>query len=119
MHRRTDIKIKALTERVKGRREELMRLSSAGEAEQEPVELDQSRIGRLSRMDAMQGQAMAQEIARRRAVEFNRVEAALDRISTGEFGFCVSCGEEIESKRLDLDPTVPTCINCAQRRERQ
>ena len=102
---------------MKKRREELMRLSRTGEEEQVPVELDQSRIGRLSRMDAMQGQAMAREIARRRGIELNRTESALDRIATGEFGFCLSCGEEITAKRLDLDPTVPTCIDCAQKSE--
>ena len=78
-----------------------------------PVELDQTTVGRLSRMDAMQGQAMALATERRRQEEARRIEAAISRIDEGEYGFCISCGEEIAAKRLDVDPTVPTCIACA------
>ena len=45
-----------------------------------PVELDQTSVGRLSRMDAMQGQAMALATERRRKDEARRVEAAIRRI---------------------------------------
>lgn len=78
-----------------------------------PVELDQTSVGRLSRMDAMQMQAMAQATERRRAVEMVRIEAALKRIDDGDYGWCVRCGEAIAPKRLAADPTVPTCIGCA------
>ncbi len=76
---------------------------------------DQARLGRLSRMDAMQVQAMAGEVARRREVEIGRIDAGLKRIEEGEYGYCVSCGDEIAVKRLELDPTAPTCIACASR----
>lgn len=78
-----------------------------------PVELDQTSVGRLSRMDAMQGQALAVATERRRHEEVRRVEAAIKRIDEGEFGFCISCGGEIAAKRLSADPTVATCISCA------
>lgn len=81
-----------------------------------PVELDQTSVGRLSRMDAMQGQALAQAVERRRKDEMRRIEAALSRIDEGEYGFCISCGEEIAAKRLAADPTIPTCIACASSR---
>ena len=77
------------------------------------VELDQTRVGRLSRMDALQGQAMAQETARRRQQERQRIVAALRRLDNGEYGACVRCGEEIAGRRLQNDPAVPTCIGCA------
>ncbi len=118
MDERADIDVAALTAQLIERREELLRLASAGEEEQAPVELDQSRIGRLSRMDALQGQAMAKEVARRRTVELSRIAAALSRVEEGEYGFCLSCGEPIAAKRLDLDPMVPNCIDCAQQQER-
>lgn len=82
-----------------------------------PVELDQTSVGRLSRMDALQQQAMALETERRRAAERLRIEAALQRIESGDYGNCVSCDEEITEKRLALDPAVPTCIRCAARGE--
>jgi DnaK suppressor protein len=78
-----------------------------------PVELDQTSVGRLSRMDAMQGQAMALATERRRLDEARRVEAAITRIDEDEYGTCISCGEEIAAKRLAADPTAATCIACA------
>lgn len=78
-----------------------------------PVELDQTSVGRLSRMDAMQGQAMALAVEKRRHEEVRRIEAAISRIDEGEYGYCISCGEEVAAKRLDVDPTTPTCIACA------
>ena len=77
------------------------------------VTLDQQSVGRLSRMDAMQRQAMAQDNSRRRTQRRQRILAALARIDEGEFGYCQDCGEAIPSARLDLDPAVTTCVSCA------
>lgn len=82
------------------------------------VELQQDSVGRLSRMDAMQHQAMAQAQERRRRAEATRIRAALERIEEGEWGWCVRCGEEIAEKRLRNDPSIATCINCASGGER-
>jgi len=96
------------------RQAELQSLSAASAGSRRPVELDQSRVGRLSRMDAMQDQAMAQETARRREIELRRIDAALKRIETGEYGYCLTCGENIAEKRLRFDPATPACIGCAR-----
>lgn len=95
------------------RRDELMRLASSTAEDSAPVELDQTRVGRLSRMDALQGQAMAQETARRREVELQRIDAALARVDAGDYGYCVRCDEEIAPARLKIDPATPTCVDCA------
>ena len=84
-----------------------------GKDGQKTVMLDQQSVGRLSRMDALQQQAMAKATQGRRAQSRTRIQAALARIDDGEFGYCVDCGEEIPVKRLELDPTVPTCVSCA------
>lgn len=84
-----------------------------GKSAQKTVELDQQSVGRLSRMDALQSQAMAQATARGRAAERQRLTAALARLEAGEYGECLDCGEPIAPKRLDLDPAVPLCISCA------
>ncbi len=89
---------------------ELMRLAKESTS---AVELDQSKVGRLSRMDALQKQAMSQEVRRRRQMELVRIEAALERIKEDEFGYCITCGEEIEHARLDLNPSLPQCSICA------
>lgn len=79
------------------------------------VELDQQSVGRLSRMDALQNQAMAQATSRRRSARRQRILAALCRLDEGEFGYCTECGEEIPRGRLALDPTHPTCVTCVDR----
>lgn len=95
-------------------RDEVQHLSDATEEGRKPVELDQSMVGRLSRMDALQGQAMQLETERRRGIELQRIGAALSRIEHDEFGYCVTCGEDIEEKRLEYDPATPTCMACAK-----
>jgi len=79
-----------------------------------PLELDQSRVGRLSRMDAMQQQAMTQAATRLAAMEEQRIRTALKRMSAGDYGYCVHCDEEIAEGRLRVDPSFLTCIACAR-----
>lgn len=95
------------------RLEELARLDALSEEGREPVTLQQDSVGRLSRMDAMQQQAMAQAEERRRGAERTRIKAALGRLDEGEWGWCVTCGEEIAEGRLRNDPSVATCVGCA------
>ena len=86
---------------------------AANSDSRDTVELQQDSVGRLSRMDALQQQAMAQATERRRAAEGVRIKAALERIDEGEWGYCLACGEEIAEARLNHDPSIPTCIKCA------
>lgn len=107
-----------LRQRLVERAEALEREERETEAARAPVELDQTSVGRLSRMDAMQMQAMAQAQSRRRKMELARVRAALERFGRDEYGDCQRCGEEIEPKRLELDPATPFCLSCAAGSER-
>jgi len=92
----------------------LQTLAEDSKEDARPVELDQQSVGRLSRMDAMQMQSMAQETARRRQDMLARIEGALRRLDSGDFGRCFLCGEEIASKRLAVDPTITRCLACAE-----
>lgn len=98
--------------RLLAMRDELNAISDISADSRKPVELDQTAIGRVSRMDAIQGQAMQLETERRRGVERVRIDAALERIETGSFGYCTICDEDIAIKRLENDPSVPNCIDC-------
>lgn len=98
-------------------RAELQSVAEAGDESAAIVELDQAKVGRLSRMDAMQAQAMAKASAQRRAEMLRRIEAALRRIDDDEYGFCEECDEPINPKRLEFDPTVTLCIGCATNAE--
>ena len=95
--------------------DKIRRLTAISADGRKPVELDQTTQGRLSRMDALQVQEMALEQERRRGIEIQRIEAALLRIGSGAFGYCMSCGDDIEPNRLANDPAVPLCLTCAQR----
>lgn len=99
--------------RLKARCAELLSLSSAAKDSRKPVELDQQSIGRLSRQDALQQQAMAKAQDARRAGELRKIEAALKRIDEGEYGYCAECGEPIAPKRLEIDLTAARCAVCA------
>jgi DnaK suppressor protein len=85
-----------------------------GRDSQKTVELDQQAVGRLSRMDALQQQAMANATHVRRTQMRQRILATLRRMDEGEFGYCMECGDEIPVKRLQLDPTSPMCVSCAR-----
>jgi DnaK suppressor protein len=86
----------------------------AAEKAGETVELDQARVGRLSRMDALQAQQMARETERRNRARMMLVQRALERIEQGEYGDCLGCGEPIDPRRLEADPTATRCIGCAE-----
>lgn len=107
----------ALIERYRARVEqelaELEALHQSTEADRAPVALDQQSVGRLSRMDALQGQAMAGAADRRRAVQIARLRRTLVRMEEGGFGFCTECAEAIAAGRLDADPSHHLCVNCA------
>lgn len=106
--------LKAVREQLLKRRRAVEEVVASSANDRAPVELDQTRVGRLSRMDALQQQAMAQATDNRRTMELARIDAALQRVERGDFGFCVACDEPIEEKRIALDPTLPTCVDCAR-----
>ena len=108
------IDLKRFKKRLKDARDELLLLETLTEEGRKPVELDQTQQGRLSRMDAIQLQEMALEQNRRRELEIKRIEAALQRIEDGEFGFCNNCGDNIPFKRLEVSPSTPLCVDCAE-----
>lgn len=94
-------------------RAELEQVSESAEQSRASIELDQTKVGRLSRMDALQQQAMDQAIETRRRNELTRIKAALERLDDGEYGYCIKCGDEIAIERLEFDPTAPLCAKCA------
>ena len=94
-------------------------MATAGDEASEVVELDQARVGRLSRMDAMQAQAMSQASGRRRKLMLQKIAAAIEHIDNGGYGVCQTCEEMIDRRRLEFDPTVVLCIDCATKAERQ
>jgi len=94
-----------------------MRAEVAGaiaEDASQTVELDQSRQGRLSRMDALQVQQLALETQRRQQRRLHAIDGALNRLVNEAFGYCFQCEEPIALPRLQFDPTVSRCLVCAE-----
>ena len=114
----TDKELAAIKTRLLQCQQELQGLKGTGEDAASVVELDQTSVGRLSRMDALQGQAMSKETGRRRQLELQKIAAALRRLDSGDYGYCLSCEEPIARERLALDPGATLCIACASKRER-
>ncbi len=103
-------------ERLLSEKQELEALSDDARESRSAVELDQQGVGRLSRMDAMQQQAMAVASERRRRMRISQIEVALKRLVTDDFGYCIRCGEPILEERLAIDPASTLCVDCADTR---
>nr|WP_298165816.1 TraR/DksA C4-type zinc finger protein [uncultured Pseudomonas sp.] len=98
---------------------ELQRLGEEEPTRERTVELDQAKVGRLSRMDALQQQAMLDASHTRNRVERERLRRALLRLDAGDYGYCSQCGEAIPLARLQVDPASVLCNGCAAAAERQ
>ena len=106
-----------IRDRLQTLKQELVTLREGAADNRRPVELDQQSVGRLSRQDALQMQAMAQAADAQRALQERRLDAALTRLADGEYGFCNDCGEAIPPARLALDPCAAVCVACVAERQ--
>jgi DnaK suppressor protein len=97
------------------RRKALEELSRISAGSRSAVELDQTKVGRVSRIDAMQQQEMAKATEAQRSAELRKIAAALERVEAGDYGYCIDCDEPIAPKRLEIDPATALCIDCAGR----
>ena len=107
------IDLKTAEARLDAKRAELEGLSEISKQARDTVELDQQAVGRLSRMDAMQQQAMAEAQERIRRHDLQRIEQAFRRLRDGDYGYCTECDEKIPDGRLAIDPMAERCVNCA------
>lgn len=78
-----------------------------------PVVLDQSAVGRLSRIDSLQNQGLTRNLQEREQVRLDQLVGALRRMTDGTYGVCVGCRGPIAFERLQVFPETPTCAACA------
>jgi DnaK suppressor protein len=109
--------VETMLNRLQSMRAELLELQGIRDEGAGTVTLDQSRTGRLSRMDALQRQAMAQHGRQRAEQELRRIDLAIRRCHDGSYGSCLECGEAITAGRLEADPAAELCIACARARD--
>ena len=98
----------AISSRVAELRDEITARDEARKA----VELDQQRVGRLSRMDALQQQAMANAQHERQERELQALLETTKRLDAPEFGACADCGDELAIDRLLQNPLLVRCMEC-------
>jgi len=84
-----------------------------------PVVLDQTTVGRLSRIDSMQSQAMAQAARQGLVIRLSLCDNALEAIERGEYGFCRTCEGPIGAKRLGAKPEAAFCLQCQRGADRR
>ncbi len=80
------------------------------------VALDQSAVGRVSRGDALQQQAMAMSRQHKLDIRRRKLDAALNRVAAGSYGICCECEVALDRARLESDLAVVFCLDCQEER---
>ena len=93
---------------------ELEKQISLSDESSQRVELDQTLAGRVSRIDAIQQQKMAESSNLRDKKLVIDLKASLDKLSNDDYGICQECDEEISIQRLQIKPESIYCINCQE-----
>lgn len=74
----------------------------------------ENSIGRLSRMEAINSKSVNEAALRQARNRLAKLEHALAKVDSEEFGICVRCKQEIGSARLLFIPETTTCVKCAR-----
>lgn len=101
---------------LQGKLQEQLELSQSSTA---AVTLDQTLVGRVSRMDAMQQQGVAISTSEKAQARLRKVNIALAALKSGDYGYCARCDEEIGYDRLRAQPEARLCITCQDAADRQ
>ena len=62
-------------------------------------------------------QASLQKLGTREQKHLTKIDYALQKIESGEYGICEMCGEEISQARLEARPVALYCIDCKTQQE--
>jgi len=111
MEELTSVQEQELHEILISLRSELEQLLDDSQQSSKAVDLDQP-IGRLSRMDALQQQAMAKANRAGTQRRLKLIESALQAIKQQRYGECRRCEEPIGYPRLKARPESPFCLEC-------
>tara|TARA_Y100001936_G_C15948239_1_gene598634 strand:+ start:136 stop:483 length:348 start_codon:yes stop_codon:yes gene_type:complete len=62
----------------------------------------------------LQNEQVLEQLDRSERVELQKIDSALERLSQGSYGKCLTCGDDIHPKRLKAMPTANQCIDCVE-----
>lgn len=108
----TPPQIAELREELERQLRRLEKSMKVTDAALETVELDQTAVGRLSRIDSLQNQSMAKGLRDREIVRHSQIREALIRVEQGSYGICTVCGGAVPFERLFVFPEAPECARC-------
>ncbi|MEQ8954820.1 MAG: TraR/DksA family transcriptional regulator [Gammaproteobacteria bacterium] len=114
----TESQLAKLQSRLETLRDKLQQQLQLSAAATGVVELDQTLVGRVSRVDALQQQSMALSTMRKIEHRLARVQQALARAADGDYGYCQRCDEAIELARLEAQPESALCLQCQDQFDR-
>ena len=112
MNNLTDVQKAELRAELERQLAKLERSMSMTDEALRTVELDQTAVGRLSRMDSLQNQGMARGLRERETVRLDLIREALRRMDAGTYGVCTGCGSNVSFERLLVFPETGTCAAC-------
>ena len=108
--------LEAMLKQLQSELQEQLQLSKSSTA---AVTLDQTLVGRVSRMDAMQQQSVALSTKEKAETRLRKVNIALAAMESGDYGYCARCDEGIGYDRLSAQPEARLCITCQDVADRQ
>jgi len=111
--------VQRFSKRLEEEKTRLEELIEEYERELEVARLTESSSDRSPDPGNAEASSMKMEYAKELSIEQNtldllrKVEHALERVTTGEYGICESCGKSIPIERLDVLPYSTLCVECA------
>ena len=115
----SDAQVEALRTELETLKDELETRLDVNAGAARPVELDPTAVGRVSRVDAMQSQAMAKATRGTVKIRLDQCNAALRAVERGEYGLCRKCEEPVGIRRLNAKPEAPFCLECQRALDRR
>jgi len=95
-------------------------LSHAADNKPEDITLSQDDLAdEVDLASSELNQSMTLRLRDRERMLLQKIETALSKIETGNFGVCETCEEPIEVKRLEARPVATLCIRCKEAEERK
>lgn len=97
------------------KRDLLRRISAAKESGENAGEVVHGDY--IDQANFTQDREISYVLSDRDRQELKAIEGALDRIAEGTYGICEKCGEDVDSRRLEVLPYARFCLSCQTKME--
>ena len=108
--------LKRFTDLLLAERDKLIKQASKTLAEEASLDVNELP-DEIDQASAEYNQSFIFRLRDREKYYLSKIEKALKKIETGEFGVCEACEEEISPKRLEARPVTTLCIRCKEEQE--